>query len=294
MGHDRGTVGGCPYRPGEDNGRGGWEEEEEEAAEAKDEADVGAETEDGSAAEQESGNDEDNGAGHLHFLRTPPAKTARKRQQTPDTTEFQPPSKMQVRGDMQRETARGTRPGDRKNGAAAQPTDNETYFINDTNMVIRPADIDAYNQATGRTEDAFTLEEDQPAAEATDTDPPIRDGRSMTTKRPRGEETTSEDGVKHQRREGSMGAPETSIIQQTAAADPSTVHSVIDMAMEHGTRGVATDDTVATEAGQAGPTVPSGIVPNNTKPKKRNRRTTQATKKRTAASRRNANNTPDS
>ena len=146
------------------------EEEEEEAAEAKDEADVGADTEGGSDAEQESGNDEDKGTEHLHLLRTPPAKMARKRQPTPDTTESQPPSKIQVRGDlrctggdMQRETAWGTRPGDRKNGAAAQPADNETYFINgdDKNMVIRPADIAAHNQMTGPTEDIATLEEDQ-------------------------------------------------------------------------------------------------------------------------------------
>ena len=78
----------------------------------------------------------------------------------------------------------------------------------------------------------------------------IMDGRSMATKRHRGEETTSDDDAKHQRREDLTREPETIIIQQTAAVDPPTAHSATDMAMEHGTRGVATGDTAATATGQ--------------------------------------------
>ena len=96
-----------------------------------------------------------------------------------------------MRYHMQRETSHHERDGlmtclmahPLAHGAAAPPADNETYFINDKNMVIRPADIDAYNQATGQTEGIFTWEEDQSATEATATD----------HKRPREEPNNSDD-----------------------------------------------------------------------------------------------------
>ena len=90
----------------------------------------------------------------------------------------------------------------------------------------------------------------------------------MATKRPRGEGTTSDDGAKYQRREDPTREPETIFGEQTAAADPPTAHSVTDMAMEHGTRGVATGDTVATEAGQAVAAEPPTVLgaPASTEP----------------------------
>ena len=61
----------------------------------------------------------------------------------------------------------------------------------------------------------------------------------------------------------------------------------------HGLQVEVMEDLHGTQ-GQHGAIVEAGIITNDKQPKKRNRKTTRANKQRSAASRRNADNQPDS